>query len=470
MSPRMLLALVLACVLNWGMAWCADEGGKTREGKKARAAEGEDAESEAPAEKDDVPVPLTGAVIYTMDAPPSTPALEVLEERESITQFGITWTFDRKARVGQFITRDWYVVGPVKIVKIAPQPLFGSEVKAQDKGAVKESKLDANKLARNGSTLNFPAVAPREKAGKGYNGAGFDSRIPAGRYDPELFTPLPIEMKPGDSLVSSISKEELGDEHNLHIKCVKLVAVLSCVAEPQPPDAFRPSFSASRTCKPYLARNLKRELLHSLKRPTTEKYRGAATPSIPELVRAMQMPWCDGSGMNLGTPLQNFPLGAYGANQATTTGMAALYLNLDYTPAEKEPLLLNLIQVGIDDFGMARDGRTWPAHGGLNSGRKWPIVFAGMLLDDPEMKELKKTLPDSVFQEDQQTALCPVTYRGQTFERGWTGAKAVFMGHSIEGFGGARGSWEGGFGPVDLFHPKDWPDRPSGMKEGLKKS
>jgi len=39
----------------------------------------------------------------------------------SITQEGITWTFDKPYETGQFANQnDWWVIGPVTIVKISP--------------------------------------------------------------------------------------------------------------------------------------------------------------------------------------------------------------------------------------------------------------------------------------------------------------------------------------------------------------
>ena len=61
---------------------------------------------------------------------PSTPALDELPLKQSVTRNGITWTFDKPAHVGQFITGDLYVVGPVTITEIDPRPLFGDEVKS----------------------------------------------------------------------------------------------------------------------------------------------------------------------------------------------------------------------------------------------------------------------------------------------------------------------------------------------------
>ena len=60
--------------------------------------------------------------------PPATPKLEDLPLKESVSQYGITWTFEKPARVGQFVNGDWYVVGPVTVKAIDPKPLYGAEI------------------------------------------------------------------------------------------------------------------------------------------------------------------------------------------------------------------------------------------------------------------------------------------------------------------------------------------------------
>ncbi len=67
-------------------------------------------------------------VIYSRDNAPATPGLEDLPLRESLSQHGMTWTFEKPARAGQFVNGDWYVVGPVTVKAIDPRPLYGSEI------------------------------------------------------------------------------------------------------------------------------------------------------------------------------------------------------------------------------------------------------------------------------------------------------------------------------------------------------
>ncbi len=389
-----------------------------------------------------------GTALYTRHNAPKTPTVEELELREAISQYGITWTFERKAPAGQFVNGDRYVVGPVTVIGIDPKPLWGEEEVGEliEKEAVHETRYKG-KQARNGSVLNPPA---KPKLG------GYDSRMASGRYDPALFAHLPIRMKPGDSLVSTVSRRnnELTKFSGQHVDPLRVAAVLSCVAEPQPPDAFRPSYCDAANARPHLARELRRELLPSV--PRTPK----APASLAKNVAALQKPWLDTVEFGFAAPMENLP--HYGQQMAEVVGQAGLLLMMDYTPEEKEPLLINLVQVGLDFWGIVRAGGTWPAHGGLHSGRKWPIIFAGVMLGDADMQSPTKRYPDCHFGEDDQTAFCPYEYRGKVYDKGWTGATVIFTGHSLAGTGGDRGDWKSGWGNLELFHPSEWPVKKPG--------
>ena len=82
---------------------------------------------------------------------------------------------------------------------------------------------------------------------------------------------------------------------------------------------------------------------------------------------------------------------------------------------------MNFVQVGIDLGGMIRAGHPgWTGWGGHGSGRKLPIVFAGLLLGDEQLANINQSFPKASFGEDEQTA----------YGDCWTGAKVVFAGHS----------------------------------------
>ncbi len=99
-------------------------------------------------------------VVYTKDRRPATPRMEDLELKGSVSQWGITWTFDRPARVGQFINGDFYVVGPVTVVKLNPAPKYGKEVA--------DDELDEPRESRRGPALSQWLHAQRARpAGSG---------------------------------------------------------------------------------------------------------------------------------------------------------------------------------------------------------------------------------------------------------------------------------------------------------------
>ena len=383
---------------------------------------------------------LTPNTVYTKGKPPATAKLEDLPLKESVTQYGITWTFDKPARVGRFVNGDYYVVGPVTVAKIDPAPRFGQDV-ADDELDAREKNMPVDQRCRNGSMLNAPA---RQQA-------AWDSGI-ANYYHPEFRATLPVAMKPGDSLASSISLKKgekvtypyhpgsvRGEGDN---SPVKVVAVLTCVADPLPPDAFRPGY-CGHDPKIYLARDLKRELLPKMGR----------VPGMPDPVKFaenLQKPWAASGFFSFDVPQQSMP--NYAQWYAQGTGDAALLACCaDFKPEERERALLNVVQVGIDLWSMIRQGHPgWACHGGHGSGRKFPIVFAGAMLGDEAMANVNKSFPKAQFGEDEQTA----------YGDCWSGAKVVFAGHS--GIDAATGIGRdfvrsgNPWGPYEHLGPDKW--------------
>jgi len=382
--------------------------------------------------------PNRPSVVYTTANASAAPNIQDLPLRESVSQYGITWTFEKPSRVGQFINGDWYVVGPVTIQSIDPRPLYGAEIpKGQLDHMDKERKTEQR--VRNGFMLNPPATMR----------VAYDSGV-RNYFEPALIQKLPVAMKTGDSLVSTISmpkglvlhaqlrnKIERGADDSSPIRTA---AVLTCVREPQPPDAFRPAF-CDRGQKIYLARHLKRDLL-----PTA-----AAAKSIPPIeryIRFTQRPWVGTCFFGFEEPVENMP--QYGLEYGRVSGLCALLLCTDLKPERKEPLLVNYVQVGIDLGGMIRAGHPgWTCWGGHGSGRKLPIVFAGMLLGDEVLANINKPFPKVSFGEDEQTA----------YGDSWTGAKVVFAGHSGIDVATGRGRNQGRgnpWGPYEHTPPSQW--------------
>jgi len=102
-------------------------------------------------------------------------------------------------------------------------------------------------------------------------------------------------------------------------------------------------------------------------------------------------------------PTNNQP--GYGQDYTRAVGEASLVLMLDYTKADKQQIAYGLIQMGIDLHRAAQMGHRWDHNGGIMHGRKWPILFAGLMLNDTfsgGMLDWADYNEHNIFQEDQQ--------------------------------------------------------------------
>ena len=343
------------------------------------------------------------------------PRASDVQLQDSISIDGITWKFSQPVPVGRFVNGDYYVAGAVTIVDIDPLP--------------------TPENGRHGSVLNMPvsnnSLSP------------FDNRVAANRYAPQLRVYPPFMMQPGDALISSISVNQIGDYppwlregQETPGSPVRSVSVLTCLAEPVPADAFRPSY-ADRTQRIYYASTLRRDLLPRLPKV-------AHMVDVSTFASHFRRPWLDVCFFGFDAAVEYQAV--YGREVGRSVGMATLLLTLDFTESEKEQLLINIVQYGIDLWGICRAGYVgWPAHGGHGTGRKWPIVFAGLMLGDQDMRSPNTTYPALRFGEDMQTMR----------DNGWTGADVVYAGH--------QGVWNGqavsptaSWGPYEHLHPSVW--------------
>jgi hypothetical protein len=341
-------------------------------------------------------------------AQPAPPALEDLPLQASVTQAGITWTFSQQVRVGQFVNGDYYVVGPVTITAISPNPTASP--------------------ARNGSVLNVPLDSGI---------SGFDDRVSSSRFRANLRSYPPISMSPGDALVSSISVQTVGEATGMlrpeekSLSPVLSYSVLTCLAAPVATDAFRPSY-CDRGQKIYRSYNLKSWMLHNLAKVP-------GTPNIQDFIDYFRQPWLDVCFFSFDAAVAYQP--QYAREIGRAVGMTTMLLNLDFPEADKDKLLINFMQYGIDLWGIVRAGYSgWGALGGHGTGRKLPIVFAGIMLDDAQMKNPYSVNSNLKFGQDMQTM----------YGNSWTGANVVFAGYS-----GSQAS-EGNGGPYEHLQPSQW--------------
>jgi hypothetical protein len=329
-----------------------------------------------------------------------------IKNRREISQYGITWTFDRPVKSGQFITGDWWVIGPVKIIRIDPEPgPVSTDRNKLEKNRWGDTSLQIDTLMRNGSMIVYRA---------GYV-QGYDSRN--GSYKDTCSVRLPFVLKANRSLISTISNDTLPvdnfcknimwDEEKKVRVTLKTAAVLTCLSEVPPADAFRPPFAGTK--KPiFRAKDILRELLPKLiptgEVPSWEEFEGYFSKCWPDHLLSWEQQEL--------VPNENMP--NYGREHARVISIASLMLLLDVPAEQKEKLLIGFIQHGIDLYGTAMNGGYWNEGGGHSSGRKWPIMFASIMLNNPGMMNLPAT---AFFQEDTQT------YYG----KGWFGQSVLWQ-------------------------------------------
>jgi hypothetical protein len=297
---------------------------------------------------------------------------------QSLSQYGITWHFAGSVRAGRFVTGDWWVVGPVRVGSVSPAPTDD----------------------RHGSVVNPPAGAAQ----------GYDSRC-AG-FAPSLRAKFPLTLEPGQSLVSTASVEQIGVKTPDTVPgqyCrgpLRTAAVLTCVGRPAEEDAFRPAYVGTWR-EAFRASQLRRDVLPALRAPED-------VPDVKRYERYLERIWLDHQRQwvnRMMHPLENMP--DYGREITNIVSDVGLLLLLEDRDGERETLLLRFVQKGIDYYGVVQsDDELWIGNGGHNSGRKWPILFAGLMLGHEGMMNVKAT-----FQEDQQT------YYG----RGFGGQKALWL-------------------------------------------
>ncbi len=303
----------------------------------------------------------------------------------SVSQWGITWQFDQPYPVGQFCNGDWWVVGPVTVIGITP----GTQ--------------NLNGRIINGSMINPPVNGDH----------GYDSTLYAGygsgsfKSNLNVAQNLPITIQPSSSLISCIS--QIGTPSNGSVSQLRTAAVLTVLAAAPPADAFRPPYSGSDKTIQHRESQLDYSVLADL--PPT-----AGAPSLASTASSFARVWLDHCSRWYSRymhPVENMP--DYYRAFTSLTGTAGLLLNSNYTDAQKRDLLVGLVQLGIDNYGNMVNGARWGVNGHCN-GRKFPILFAGRVLNDAAMLSAGQTYR-TIFNGPGHPAnnIAPFSEDGQTF-------------------------------------------------------
>jgi len=324
----------------------------------------------------------------------------------SVSQYGITWTFDKTYPCGQFANSDWWVApnaGDSAVTITAMSPSFSG----------------GHNGAEINPTGNFDV--PSDSQGYDVNLDGYNAaRDPA----------LPLLAHAGDSIIKTVAQTNgCGLEGSgvwQHAPCLNTAAVLT--VEPDAADRsthFRPAYAGTDK-RDFTTTQLQTNLLPSLATVS-------GTPGISSFARRYQRvqidDWSGFTGRYFHaaynyafsdaeattTPLRD-NVSAYGAQIGDDAGDAALLLETNSSLTSKMPLLINYVQAGIDYYGMVESGTSWGGNsGGHFSGRKLPTVFAATLLNDTAMKASiaaqSPNIESAYGGEDTQTYYSPVTGR-----------------------------------------------------------
>jgi len=309
----------------------------------------------------------------------------------SISQYGITWIFDKQYQYGQFANGDYWVVGPVNIISITP----GNQTIHQvGHGPDADYIINGNMINPDPGGILYPNQ-PKQ---------GYDQRNPS--WNVSLSVDNDVTLWPNQSLVSTISWQfgeegcpAANDFPQMPQPCLHYAAVLTCLGQAPSETFFRPPYAGNE--KPLIPlSSLNISILPNL-------ITVAGQPDINDIISSVNRSWIQHQTAEYGEyirPSGNMPMaGKYVAN---AFNKASLMLMINISTSDKTELAKYLCQIGIDDYYILKGGGGWGANGGqMGAGHKWPILLTGLLLNNSELKNVGTTYawPGLYFQEDCQT-------------------------------------------------------------------
>ncbi len=281
-----------------------------------------------------------------------------------VSQYGITWVFDKAYPCGIFANGDYWIVGPAVITQITPD-------------------FDGSK---NGWEVN-PAAS-------GINSTmqqGFDSMT--GGFNAALVPALPYIAQPNQSIVKSIHAAcaPSCSQTTSVLQTAAVLTVLGSIPADNGTTVFRPPYVG--TNKPlYRTTSLRTDLLPSLPPAGTPPSLDAIKTAFGK-VQLDHYYYLSSSWRNL-HPMDNMP--DYGGDIGRRNG-EILRLFLNDSISAKMPVLIAYTQYGIDLLHMSALGQSWYAGGsGHKPGQLLPLAFAAVLLNDASLRSLAQTATQRV--------------------------------------------------------------------------
>lgn len=300
----------------------------------------------------------------------------------SVTQNGVTFTFDTTYNCGQFVNGDWWVVPPAT------------------GGSVTISTITPSVTGSGATLQNGFMVNPIGEA------HCYDGRATSA-FSAVLLPTLPLTLTPGSggkkSVIKSVSSTSIigaGANASYMTKCVVLTVLDT---EPSTTDTFRPPYfgTVNRT---FTQSQLLLDPLDPSKpgNLTVVAPSGSSGPSLANIELSYIQPKIDHC-WNVATSGRPAPLGSfhayglpntlhnYGENISIDNSEAILRMCLNDSIASKLNSIIYLVQYGIDNYGIAKGGVNIAGSsggGGHYGGRKIITCFAAWLLNDTDMKSI----------------------------------------------------------------------------------
>ncbi len=243
----------------------------------------------------------------------------------------------------------------------------------------------------------------------------------------------PLVISPSKSLVSTISDPETNDPPYGKRPQIQTCAILTILSSAAPAGSFRPPYAGTDKTIRHNKSSLDYSSLNKLPliggNPRLKQQAGDAQNASVE--RMFERPWLDHRwGWYSDWYHPDYNMENYGRDLSTQVGIGALALNSNYTNAEKETLLIRMCQLGIDNYGVYQAGGfyVWEPDGGTGSGRKFPILLAGIALNDTNMGNIgQHAINDPYFGEDAQTFYVQQTSPG-VYNYGYGGYTSADVG------------------------------------------
>lgn len=348
------------------------------------------------------PLPPTDPTDPPTD-PTDPPVAPTPGEYLSVSRDDIIWTFASPVSAVPTVTGDWLVPAGTIVVEITPG--FRSIPREMSGSMVNPG------VVRNTSTTNALDHGYDEAAYAQYDDGYYKRRLNVGR---SIALGEPYVMRAGDALVSVISYEEAGRRSQIW-----KAAVLYAVATLPTEAVFRPGIAPEASNELVPAAQVDFSKLQSM----TMLSDG---PDVESVIDGVVRLFLDHGYEWLPRYLRpEFNMDNYGREFSHRAGRATLIANCDIPTEQKQRLVYALVQRGIDYHGWAQSAkandhaRDWMRGGGGHlQGRKWLVLFAGLMLDDASMTAMGGDLPTSgiEWQEDDQTFTVEVarSYQGYT--------------------------------------------------------